>query len=91
MPEEVASCVRERVRVPLFSCMVAFERPLAAALGFDGVKISGGDSLWWASRSQSKPGFSVGAAECWTLISTAAYAAAEIGRELMQAKPLRNR
>ncbi|KAL1510534.1 hypothetical protein AB1Y20_006837 [Prymnesium parvum] len=84
VPEEVARCVRDRVRTPLFSCMVAFDSPLASVIQLDGFNVCGKSPLWWASCSQSKPGFPAGAAECWTLISTPAFAAEEIGRELMQ-------
>lgn len=60
VPEEVAACVRHRVRVPLFSCMIALEHPIADAVALDGFKAAGSSALWWASCSQSKPGFPAG-------------------------------
>jgi predicted NAD/FAD-dependent oxidoreductase len=84
VPEAIASRVRQRVRVPLFSCMVALEWPVADAVQLDAITVRDSDVLWFAARSQSKPGVCTGAAECWTLVSTASYAAKEVGRELMQ-------
>ena len=53
VPEAMAARVRDRVRVPLFSCMVAFARPLGLPL--DGITCGGGGGgLWFAARSQSK-------------------------------------
>jgi len=130
VPECFAARVRDRVRVPLFSAMVAFDRPLLLPLdafaladtadtehtagdstsngGGDG---GGGDSssnsinsssssgvaaggnhcgavLWWAARTQSKPGLEHSGAhngsETWTLISTPRFAVAEIQAVPMQ-------
>ena len=82
LPEEFAARVRDRVRVPLFSCMVAFEAPLTLPL--DGVTVDGDAALWFAARSQSKAGMPTGAAECWTLVSTPGFAVAEITETPMQ-------
>ena len=81
VPESLAARVRERVRVPLFAAMVAFAEPLGLAL--DGINF-GGAPVWWASRTQSKPGLESGAAECWTLVSTPAFAVDEITAVPMQ-------
>ena len=85
LPAHFAARVSGRVRVPLFSCMVAY----AAALGLplDGLTFHGGDTLWFAARSASKPGFPAGgeeAAECWSLVSTPGYACREIASTPMQ-------
>lgn len=84
LPEEFASRVRDRVRVPLFSCMVGFAQP--TQLPLDGITVEGDGALWFAARSQSKPGVAAGAAECWTLVSTPGYAVAEIDETPMQDK-----
>jgi len=47
----------------------------------------GDSTLWFAARSASKTGLANstgGGVECWTLVSTAAYAVAEIERVPMQ-------
>jgi len=47
----------------------------------------GDSTLWFATRSASKMGLAnaiVSGVECWTLVSTAAYAVAEIERVPMQ-------
>ena len=125
---ELARRVARRVRVPLFTCMVALERPLGAGVGerkqrvphlsptplppatpppphpdcpnrhptpaspiphpdpppnrpltpIDGFTAPGSDALWFAARSQSKPGGVKGAKECWTLVSTPGYAVAQV-------------
>jgi predicted NAD/FAD-dependent oxidoreductase len=55
VPEAFAARVRDRVRIPLFACMVAFSQPLGLPL--DGVTGPGAPSgLWFAARTQSKPG-----------------------------------
>ena len=82
VPESLAARVRERVRVPLFAAMVAFAEPLGLAL--DGINFGDGVPVWWASRTQSKPGLESGAAECWTLVSTPAFAVDEITAVPMQ-------
>ena len=88
VPEAIAERVRSRVRVPLFSCMVTL--PSTLTLPYDAFTFSDGagsdQPLWFAARTASKPGLgcSTHAHECWTLISTPTYAAAEIARVTMQ-------
>ena len=86
VPDAFARRVRERVRVPLFAAMVAFDAPLRLPL--DGLTFPSGSGLWFASRTQSKPGLAGaaggGARECWTLISTPAFACDELVAEPMQ-------
>ena len=85
LPAHFAARVSGRVRVPLFSCMVAYAAPLGLPL--DGLTFHGGDTLWFAARSASKPGFPAGgeeAAECWSLVSTPGYACREIASTPMQ-------
>ena len=74
-----------------FSCMVVL--PEVLELNLDGITFDGSDGLWWAARSSSKPGLQTNASgpsggafggECWTLISTPAFAVAEITRVTMQ-------
>ena len=82
---EAVGRVRHRVRVPLFSAIVALSHPIGEAVGLDAFTVSGGGSpLWFAARSQSKPGVPRGAAECWTLVSTADYAVRQIQETPMQ-------
>lgn len=81
VPEALAARVRERVRVPLFSCMVALHAPLDLpldALSFGAAAGAPAPAVWWAARSQAKPGAVAGAGESWTLVSTPAFAAAEV-------------
>jgi predicted NAD/FAD-dependent oxidoreductase len=83
--EQVMARVRQRVRVPLFTAIVAFESTLPN-LDLDGISFND-DRLWFAARSSSKSGLARGArggSECWTLVSTPAYAVAEITRVPMQ-------
>jgi hypothetical protein len=86
VPESVAKVLRARVRVPLFSCMVAFSSPLSQLGGGggggggggqavpDAIVAGGDDTLWFAARTRSKPGYSeladATSPDCWTLIST---------------------
>ena len=49
LPAHFAARVSGRVRVPLFSCMVAYAAPLGLPL--DGLTFHGGDVLWFAARS----------------------------------------
>ena len=83
--DSAAKRVRDRVRVALFTAMVAFEEAVPTdldAITFDN------DTLWFAARTTSKPGFGEHGREicgdCWTLVCTPAYAAAEISRVPMQ-------
>ena len=83
VPEAFAKRVRNRVRVPLFSAMVAFEESLGLPL--DGITFGGEDGLWFAARTQSKPGLDTEhCAECWTCISTPEFAVKEISSTPMQ-------
>ena len=84
MPTEVASRVRSRVRVPLFSAMVAIDAPIDDVIPYAGLTVkTKGSPVWFAARSQSKPQTSA-AKECWVIVSRPAFAAAEIARETMQ-------
>ena len=100
VPESFACKVRERVgaRVPLFTTMIAFEHetkiPFDAA-SFDGNNNNNDDDvLWFASKSNSKPGVmnnkygeesdSRSWTECWTLVSTPEYAMKKIEETPMQ-------
>jgi predicted NAD/FAD-dependent oxidoreductase len=99
VPEAFASKVRDRARVPLFAAMVAFKEPLGLPLDGISFGVSRGERaeasahsvdstspLWWATRTQSKPGLedSGEGRECWTLISTPGFAVDEITSVPMQ-------
>ena len=75
LPPEAARVCEGRVRVPLFTCLVAFDGPLPLAL--EAVGFADDDVLWFAGRT-------AGDRECWTLVSTERYAVAEISRVPMQ-------
>jgi predicted NAD/FAD-dependent oxidoreductase len=70
--------------------MVGLRQPLREFLPFDAFTIDDGSessssgALWFAACSQSKAGFPVGAAECWTLVSTPNFAVQEIEETAMQ-------
>jgi predicted NAD/FAD-dependent oxidoreductase len=86
VPAEFAKSVRHRVRVPLFACMVAFDEPLG--LPHDGMTFGSAATdgvLWWAGKSDSKPGLhECKQCECWTLVSTPRFAVEEITAVPMQ-------
>ena len=78
---ETHSCIS--VTKPLFSAMVAFEESLRLPL--DGITFGGENGLWFAARTQSKPGLDTEhACECWTCISTPEFAVKEISSTPMQ-------
>ena len=86
LPPDFGARVGARVRVPLFAAMVAFREPLNLPL--DAITFAG-SGLWFAARSQSKPGLGgvgggEGDCECWTLVSTPRFAADEISDTPMQ-------
>ena len=96
VPDSFRQQLLQRPRVPLFSCMVALDEPVRQLLPYDAFTVSDDNDndddnndastqppLWFAACSQSKPGFA-GAAECWTLISTPAYAVQQIQETTMQ-------
>jgi predicted NAD/FAD-dependent oxidoreductase len=78
IPDSLRKQIPEKVRLPLFSCMVALSHPIADVVPFDGFTVGGKSDLWFAARSQSKPGIPQGGSECWTLISTPSFAVTQI-------------
>jgi predicted NAD/FAD-dependent oxidoreductase len=74
--------VRDRVRVAMFTAIVAFEARVP--VDFDASSFDGGGAIWFAARTNSKPGFKALEKECWTLVSTPAWAAAEVERVPMR-------
>jgi hypothetical protein len=82
IPSSFVAKLPPKLRLPLFSCMIALETPLRDRLPFDAFvsKSSSKSPLWFAALSDSKPGFpkGVGGAECWTLVSTPSFAVDEI-------------
>ena len=73
--------VRDRVRVAMFTAIVAFEARVPVAFDASSFQDS---TLWFAARTNSKPGFEALEKECWTLVSTPAWAAAEVERVPMR-------
>ena len=95
----IAQRVGSRPRVPLFAALVAFRRPRDAVAAeravplhppFDAFTVNDSEVLWFAARNNSKPSFPGGVVdgdetlECWTLVSTAAFAVKEIRKTTMQ-------
>jgi predicted NAD/FAD-dependent oxidoreductase len=86
VPAAFAARVRERAgsRVPLFSAMVAFEQP--SQIPFDATAFDQNESIWFAAKTNSKPGMGALEQECWTIISTPEYAMRQISEIQMQDK-----
>jgi predicted NAD/FAD-dependent oxidoreductase len=78
--KEALPDLEKRPRVCLFTAMVAFDGPLLFSSADDetGAIALDDETLWWAARTNSKPGQEDLARECWTLVSTPSYAAAEV-------------
>ncbi len=92
IPPSFVSKLPRKLRLPLFSCMIALETPIKDKLPCDAFVVASSKSspLWFAAVSDSKPGFPKGdsaVAECWTLISTPSFAVDEI-RETTMRDPL---
>ena len=87
VPDSFSKMIKEKVgsRVPLFAAMVAFEMPLPVNEA-DSITFSSryGNDCWFAAKTNSKPGFDHLIPECWTIVSTASYAAKEIKNVPMQ-------
>lgn len=86
IPDSLRNEIPDKVRLPLFTCMVALDTAVGDQLPYDAFTTAsdGDDILWFAAKSQSKPGFPRGGAECWTLISTPAYAVNQIRQTNMR-------
>jgi predicted NAD/FAD-dependent oxidoreductase len=90
VPESFSRKVRDRVgaRVPLLTAMVAFSE--ATDIPFDAATFQNDPTLWFASKTNSKPGFdnkddnNVAIKECWMLVSTPEYAMDQIEETPMQ-------
>ena len=85
--DALSSRVRARVRVPLFTALVSFANAIPK-IDLDGITFDD-DVIWFAARSASKDGLTGPANDphqdhTWTLVSTPAYAVAEIERVPMQ-------
>jgi predicted NAD/FAD-dependent oxidoreductase len=86
VPPSFAKRVRERAgaRVPLFTCMIAFEKDIPIDMS---AATLNDETLWFAARTKSKPGLSGDtdtALDCWTLVSTPEYAMKTIEETPMQ-------
>ena len=77
----MSKSVQDRVRVAMFTAIVAFEARVP--VDFDASSFQD-STLWFAARTNSKPGFESLEKECWTLVSTPAWAAAEVERVPMR-------
>ena len=89
IPPSFAAKLPPKLRLPLFSCMIALKTPLRDKLPYDAFVVAPDKSspLWFAAASDSKPGFSNGdatVAECWTLISTSSFTVDEIRETTMR-------
>ncbi|KAG7351830.1 NADP-binding Rossmann-like domain containing protein [Nitzschia inconspicua] len=87
IPDEFRHQLPPKVRIPLFSCMVALEgSSIGDQIPFDAfTTASSSDVLWFAAKSKSKPGFpSDDNHECWTLISTPSYAVQQVKETTMR-------
>ncbi|CAJ1960099.1 unnamed protein product [Cylindrotheca closterium] len=94
IPDSFRARLPTKIRIPLFSCMIALSAPVRQLLPYDAFTIATNqnDKLWFASVSQSKPGMyenekSNGndiSPECWTLISTPSFAVQEIQSTTMR-------
>ena len=54
VPDEVAARVRQRVRVPLFSAMIALDAPLGDAVPFAALTVKTKDSPLWSALNHSR-------------------------------------
>jgi renalase len=83
VPLEFAARVRAAAgaRVPLFTCMLAFETPIP--ISTSAASFSKNERLWFAARSRSKAGLSH-LVDCWTLVSTPEFAIQKIKDAPMQ-------
>ncbi len=84
IPNTLRKKIPNKARLPLFSCMVALDRPVGHLIPYDGFTVAGNSDLWFAARSQSKPGIPQGGSECWTLVSTPSFAVSQIKKTTMR-------
>ena len=80
--ETAAKRVADRVRVCLFTALVAFETK--TNLDVDACTFDGTGGLWFAAKTSSKPGLETLEHETWTLVSTPRWAADEVARVPMR-------
>lgn len=89
IPSSFVEKLPPKLRLPLFSCMIALKRSIKDKIPYDAfaVDFDSSSPLWFAAVSDSKPGFPSGGdsvAECWTLISTPSFAVDEIKETTMR-------
>ena len=89
IPSSFADKLPPKLRLPLFSCMIALEKSIKSKLPYDAFVVDSDNCspLWFAAVSESKPGFPSGDdsdTECWTLISTPTFAVDEIRETTMR-------
>jgi predicted NAD/FAD-dependent oxidoreductase len=83
VPQDFADRVRARAgsRVPLFTCMIAFDTPVPVSIS---AATLNDPTLWFVARSNEKPGLEHLSRDCWTLVSTPEYAIQAIAETPMQ-------
>jgi predicted NAD/FAD-dependent oxidoreductase len=81
---DMAAFIRARPRIPLFTAMLTLRAGGALAQLPHGCLVFEEGPVWYACRSRSKPGFACDR-ECWTLVSTPAFACDEIAEVPMVA------
>ena len=83
VPDAFANRVRDRAgsRVPLFTCMIAFDTPVPVTIS---AATLNDPTLWFVARSNDKPGLEHLTRDCWTLVSTPEYAIQAIQETPMQ-------
>lgn len=83
VPQDFADRVRTRAgsRVPLFTCMIAFDTPVPVDIS---AATLNDPTLWFVARSNDKPGLDHLTRDCWTLVSTPEYALQAIAETPMQ-------
>ncbi len=89
IPTSFAKKLPPKLRLPLFSCMIALEKSIKGKLPYDAFVVDSDNCspLWFAAVSESKPGFPTGDdsdTECWTLISTPSFAVDEVRETTMR-------
>ena len=84
VPESFVAKVKDKVgsRVPLFSCLIAFDEPLP--IEESAISFLNNPDIWFAAKSNNKPGIEGLKKECWTIISTPQYAVRKIEETPMQ-------
>ena len=85
LPESVVLAMQNKIRVPLFTALIAFDGPLKLQDNLDALTFRDNEKIWFACRTSCKPGCEMESdVDCWTVVSTPQYAVKEIQRVTMQ-------